>query len=120
VRNSDSPTIFSAVRGDDETHITTRRRNRVYKSLHKPLTYSGSSGLCFYFVCRWRVGVFTFSIASSPELPSSSVARIRHWVTNTDPGSSTQLASRNATNVRYDPAKQKRFPAGRWSDAATR
>ena len=34
-----------------QTHTTTRRRNRVYKSLHKPLTYLGVERTLFYFVC---------------------------------------------------------------------
>ncbi len=41
-----------------QTHITTRRRNRVYKSLHKPLTYLGVERTLFYFVCVGAVGVF--------------------------------------------------------------
>ena len=41
-----------------QTHTTNRRRKRVYKSLHKPLTYLGVERTLFYFVCvggRWRV-----------------------------------------------------------------
>ena len=37
---------------------TTRRRNRVYKSLHKPLTYLGVERTLFYFVCVGAVGAF--------------------------------------------------------------
>jgi hypothetical protein len=37
---------------------TPRRRNRVFKSLHKPLTYLGVERTVFYFVCVGAVGVF--------------------------------------------------------------
>ena len=37
-----------------QTHTTSRRRNRVYKSLHKPLTYLGVERTVFFFVLRWR------------------------------------------------------------------
>ena len=35
-----------------------RRRNRVFKSLHKPLTYLGVERTLFYFVCVGAVAVF--------------------------------------------------------------
>ena len=41
-----------------QTHTTIRRRNRVYKSLHKPLTYLGIKWTLFYFVCVGAMGVF--------------------------------------------------------------
>ena len=41
-----------------QTHATTRRRNRVYKSLHKPLTYLGVERTLFFFVCVAAVGAF--------------------------------------------------------------
>jgi len=34
------------------------RTNRVFKSLHKPLTYLGVERTLFYFVCVGAVGVF--------------------------------------------------------------
>jgi hypothetical protein len=36
----------------------TRRTNRVFKSLHKPLTYLGVERTLFYFVCVGAVGAF--------------------------------------------------------------
>ena len=33
-----------------------RRTNRVFKSLHKPLTYMGVERTLFYFVCVGAVG----------------------------------------------------------------
>ena len=41
-----------------QAHATTRRRNRVYKSLHKPLTYLGVERTLFFFVCVAAVGAF--------------------------------------------------------------
>jgi hypothetical protein len=41
-----------------QTHTNIRRRNRVYKSLHKPLTYLGVERTLFYFVCVSAVGAF--------------------------------------------------------------
>ena len=39
--------------------ITSKqRRNRVFKSLHKPLTYLGVERTLFYFVCVGAVGAF--------------------------------------------------------------
>ena len=35
-----------------------RRTNRVFKSLHKPLTYLGVERTLFYFVCVGAVGAF--------------------------------------------------------------
>src|SRR5882762_10338041 len=35
-----------------------RRTNRVFKSLHKPLTYLGVERTLFYFVCVSAVGAF--------------------------------------------------------------
>ena len=39
-----------------ETNL--KRRNRVFKSLHKLLTYLGVERTVFYFVCVGAVGVF--------------------------------------------------------------
>ena len=41
-----------------QTHTTNRRANRVYKSLHKPLTYLGVERTLFFFVCVAAVGAF--------------------------------------------------------------
>jgi hypothetical protein len=46
------------VRGDDaDTHYNPSD-NRVFKSLHKPLTYLGVERTLFYFVCVGAVGAF--------------------------------------------------------------
>ena len=69
-----------------QTHITTRRRNRVYKSLHKPLTYLGVERTLFYFVCVGAVGVFNLfnSLLAGVAVFIGGFA-FGHWVTNTDP-----------------------------------
>jgi hypothetical protein len=36
-----------------------QRTNRVFKSLHKPLTYLGVERTLFYFVCVGAVGAFS-------------------------------------------------------------
>jgi hypothetical protein len=41
-----------------QTHTHHRRANRVYKSLHKPLTYLGVERTLFFFVCAAAVGAF--------------------------------------------------------------
>jgi hypothetical protein len=38
--------------------LITRCRNRVYKALHKPLTYLEVERTLFYFVCVGAVGAF--------------------------------------------------------------
>ena len=43
-----------------------KRSNRVFKSLHKPLTYLGVERTVFYLVCVSAVGAFNSSIPSSP------------------------------------------------------
>jgi type IV secretory pathway TrbD component len=90
-----------------QTHITTRRRNRVYKSLHKPLTYLGVERTLFYFVCVGAVGAFNLfnSLLAGVAVFIGGFA-FGHWVTNTDPAFLRILAKSERYNVRYDPAKQ--------------
>jgi hypothetical protein len=61
-----------------------RRTNRVFKSLHKPLTYLGVERTLFYFVCAFG-----------------------HWVTNSDPAFLRILAKSERYKLRYDAAKQE-------------
>jgi type IV secretory pathway TrbD component len=90
-----------------QTHTTTRRRNRVYKSLHKPLTYLGVERTLFYFVCVGAVGVFNLfnSLIAGIAVFAGGFA-FGHWVTNTDPAFLRILAKSEKYNVRYDAAKQ--------------
>ena len=103
-----------------QTHITTRRRNRVYKSLHKPLTYLGVERTLFYFVCVGAVGVFNLfnSLLAGVAVFIGGFA-FGHWVTNTDPAFLRILAKSERYNVRYDAAKQS-VPRVEVFDAATR
>ena len=102
-----------------QTHITTRRRNRVYKSLHKPLTYLGVERTLFYFVCVGAVGVFNLfnSLLAGVAVFVGGFV-FGHWVTNTDPAFLRILAKSERYNVRYDAAKQS-VPRVEVSDAAT-
>lgn len=85
-----------------------RRANRVFKSLHKPLTYLGVERTLFYFICVGAVGAFN--------LFNSVLAGIAvflggfvfgHWVTNSDPAFLRILARAESYQLRYDAAKQE-------------
>jgi type IV secretory pathway TrbD component len=69
-----------------QTHTTTRRRNRVFKSLHKPLTYLGVERTLFYFVCVGAVAAFNLfnSLIAGLAVFIGGYA-FGHWVTNSDP-----------------------------------
>ena len=62
------------------------RTNRVFKSLHKPLTYLGVERTLFYFVCVGAVGAFNLfnSILAGIAVFIGGFA-FGHWVTNSDP-----------------------------------
>ena len=90
-----------------QTHTASRRTNRVYKSLHKPLTYLGVERTLFFSVCVGAVGAFN--------LFNSLVAGITvfaggfvfgSWVTNTDPAFLRILARSEKFKARYDAAKR--------------
>ena len=103
-----------------QTHTTTRRRNRVYKSLHKPLTYLGVERTLFYFVCVGAVGVFNlFNSLLAGVAVFIGGFTFGNWVTNTDPAFLRILAKSERYNVRYDAAKRS-VPRLEVSDAATR
>jgi type IV secretory pathway TrbD component len=90
-----------------QTHTTVRRRNRVYKSLHKPLTYLGVERTLFYFVCVGAVGVFNLfnSLIAGIAVFIGGFA-FGSWVTISDPAFLRILATSERYNVRYDAAKQ--------------
>ena len=93
-----------------QTHTTSRRRNRVYKSLHKPLTYLGVERTVFFFVCVGAVGAFNLfnSLLASIAVFVGGFA-FGSWVTNTDPAFLGILAKSERYSARYDAAK-KRLP----------
>jgi type IV secretory pathway TrbD component len=84
------------------------RTNRVFKSLHKPLTYLGVERTLFYFVCVGAVGAFNLfnSILAGVAVFIGGFA-FGHWVTNSDPAFLRILARSERYNVRYDAAKQQ-------------
>jgi type IV secretory pathway TrbD component len=89
-----------------QTHTTNRRRNRVYKSLHKPLTYLGVERTLFYFVCVGAVGAFNLfnSLLAGVAVFIGGFA-VGHWLTNTDPAFLRILAKSERYKTRYDAAK---------------
>jgi type IV secretory pathway TrbD component len=84
------------------------RRNRVFKSLHKPLTYLGVERTLFYFVCVGSVGAFNLfnSILAGIAVFIGGFA-FGHWVTNMDPAFLRILARTERYKARYDAAKQR-------------
>ncbi len=82
--------------------------NRVFKSLHKPLTYLGVERTLFYFVCVGAVGAFNLfnSILAGIAVFIGGFT-FGHWVTNSDPAFLRILAKSERYNVRYDAAKQQ-------------
>jgi type IV secretory pathway TrbD component len=84
-----------------------RRTNRVYKSLHKPLTYLGVERTLFYFVCVGAVGAFNIfnSILAGFAVFIGGFA-FGHWVTSSDPALLRILAKSERYKTRYDAAKQ--------------
>ena len=85
-----------------------RRRNRVFKSFHKPLTYLGVDRTIFYFVCVGAVGFFNLF----ESLLAGAVVFIGgfifgRWVTNADPAMLRILAQSERFKTRYDAAKRE-------------
>ena len=85
-----------------------RRINRVFKSLHKPLTYLGVERTLFYFVCVSAVGAFNLfnSILAGVAVFIAGFA-FGHWVTNSDPAFLRILAKSGRYKLRYDASKQE-------------
>jgi type IV secretory pathway TrbD component len=84
------------------------RTNRVFKSLHKPLTYLGVERTLFYFVCVAAVGAFNLfnSILAGMAVFVGGFA-FGHWATNSDPAFLRILAKSERYKTRYDAAKQQ-------------
>ena len=84
-----------------------KRINRVFKSLHKPLTYLGVERSLFYLVCVGAVGAFNLfnSILAGIAVFIGGYA-FGHWVTNSDPAFLRILARSEKYKPRYDAAKQ--------------
>src|SRR6185437_1103391 len=86
----------------------TRRTNRVFKSLHKPLTYLGVVRTLFYFICVAAVGAFNLfnSILAGLAVLVGGFA-FGHWVPNSDAAFLRILAKSERYKLRYDAAKQQ-------------
>ena len=84
-----------------------KRTNRVFKSLHKPLTYLGVERGLFYLVCVGAVGAFNLfnSILAGFAVFIGGYS-FGHWVTNSDPAFLHILAKSEKYKPRYDAAKQ--------------
>ena len=84
-----------------------RRNNRVFKSLHKPLTYLGIERTLFYFICVGAVGAFNLfnSILAGIAVFIGGFA-FGSWVTSSDSAFLRILAKSEKYKLRYDAAKQ--------------
>lgn len=90
-----------------QLNTTMRRKNRVYKSLHKPLTYLGVERTVFFFVCVAAVGAFNlFNSLFAGIAVFVGGFVFGTWVTNTDSVFLRILARSERYKSRYDPAKQ--------------
>jgi len=85
-----------------------QRANRVFKSLHKPLTYLGVERTLFYFVCVGAVGTFNLfnSILAGIAVFVGGFA-FGHWATHSDPAFLSILAKSERYKSRYDATKQQ-------------
>ena len=85
-----------------------KRTNRVFKSLHKPLTYLGVERTLFYLVCVSAVGAFNLfdSLLAGIAVFIGGFA-FGHWVTTSDPAFLRILAKAERYKPRYDAAKQE-------------
>ena len=84
------------------------RSNRVFKSLHKPLTYLGVERTLFFFVCVAAVAGFNLfnSILAGLAIFLGGFA-FGHWATDSDPAFLRILARSERYKPRYDAAKQQ-------------
>ncbi|HEY1213328.1 MAG TPA: VirB3 family type IV secretion system protein [Bryobacteraceae bacterium] len=90
-----------------ESARTNQRRNRVFKSLHKPLTYLGVERSLFFFICVAAVGVFNlFNSLLAGGLVFIGGYAFGSWVTNADPAFLRILARSERYKPRYDAHKQ--------------
>jgi type IV secretory pathway TrbD component len=88
--------------------ILQTRRNRVFKSLHKPLTYMGIERTIFFFVAVAAVGFFNlFNSLLAGIVVFIGGAIFGYWVTNADPAFLRILARSEKFRARYDAAKQQ-------------
>ncbi|MGA2536052.1 MAG: VirB3 family type IV secretion system protein [Terracidiphilus sp.] len=84
------------------------RTNRVFKSLHKPLTYLGVERTLFFFISVGAVGAFNIftSLLAGIAVFAGGFA-FGYWATNSDPAFLRIIAKSERYNLRYDAAKQQ-------------
>jgi type IV secretory pathway TrbD component len=88
--------------------ITQKRRNRVFKSLHKPLTYMGIERTLFFMICVSAVGMFNlFNSIIGGVIVFIGGSIFGHWVTSSDPAFLKILGRSEKFKLRYDAAKQR-------------
>lgn len=88
--------------------ILPARRNRVFKSLHKPLTYMGIERTIFFFVCVSAIGCFNlFNSILAGIVVFAGGAIFGYWVTNADPAFLAILGKSEKYKARYDAGKQQ-------------
>jgi phage-related holin len=86
----------------------SQRRNAVFKSLHKPLTYMGIERKVFFFVCVAGIGCFNlFDSLLAGAVVFLGGAIFGYWVTNEDPALLPILVRSEKFKIRYDAAKQQ-------------
>lgn len=82
------------------------RQNRVFKSLHKPLTYLGVERSLFFLVCVGAVAVFNlFNSLLGAVVVFLGGFAIGHWLTHEDPAFLRILSRAQHYERRYDAHK---------------
>ncbi len=85
-----------------------KRRNRVFKSLHKPLTYMGIERSLFFMIAVSAVGMFNlFDSIIGAVIVFVGGFIFGHWATNSDPAFLRILGCSEKFKQRYDGAKQR-------------
>jgi hypothetical protein len=89
--------------------ITQKRHNRVFKSLHKPLTYMGIERTLFFMIAVSAVGMFNlFNSIIGAVVVFIGGCVFGHWVTNSDPASRFSDAPRSSSCATTQPSRQFR------------
>ena len=84
------------------------RRNKVFKSLHKPLTFMGIERRLFALTAVVAMGIFdlTSSLLATLVIFAGS-AGFAYWATQKDPAFLTIVLKADSLKRRYDAAKQE-------------
>ena len=86
----------------------TKRTNRVFKSLHKPLTYLGIERSLFFMICVTAAACFNlFNSILAGAVVFVAGFIFGHWVTSSDPTFLRILGRADKFKSRYDAAKQQ-------------